>query len=102
MARKELLWSAASLAKALDVPELLLADMVACDELPRPQMVGGKIRWRVDEIEAWLSACTPALERNINWELERLYQKMGRCERETPVVCKDTNDKETTDQSQKT
>jgi len=57
-----LLLSARDLAAMLRLGLRTVRSMDAAGKLPAPVRVGGSVRWRLDEIRAWLDAGCPARE----------------------------------------
>jgi excisionase family DNA binding protein len=60
-----LLLSAQDFARALRVSVRTLYRLRSAGRLPRPLELGGSVRWRRDEVQAWLEAGAPRLE---EWE----------------------------------
>jgi prophage regulatory protein len=63
------------LGEMLGVAERTIRRWNAAGKLPRPVKIGGAIRWRLDEIEAWLAAGCPDRE---HWEaIQQTTAKAG-------------------------
>lgn len=56
---KPLAVGAAELGKLLGLGLRTVRSMDSAGRLPRPIRLGGSVRWRLDEIEAWLAAGAP-------------------------------------------
>lgn len=56
---------AADVAKLLGVSERHIWSLHSSGRLPRPLRLGRAVRWRVDELRAWVDAGCPARDR---WE----------------------------------
>ncbi|MBN2560177.1 MAG: helix-turn-helix domain-containing protein [Phycisphaerae bacterium] len=63
-----LLIGALELAKRLGLSLRTVRRLDCSGKLPRPVKIGGAVRWRVEEIAAWLAADCPDRER---WETLR-------------------------------
>ena len=63
-----LLWAAGQLATALGMSERGVRKLDRSGRIPRPIRIGRSVRWRVDEIRAWLDAGAPSRDR---WEAMR-------------------------------
>jgi len=63
-----LLLSASTLAKRLDISVRTLWRLRSSGKLPPPVHLGGSLRWRAREIDAWIAAGCP--EANA-WEVQR-------------------------------
>ena len=65
----KLLISARELAELLSVSLVTVRRMDSASKLPRPVRLGGSVRWRRDEIEAWvLSGCVGRCEWESVWQ----------------------------------
>jgi excisionase family DNA binding protein len=62
---EKLLLRAAEVASALGIGKRHLAALNSSGRLPRPIRLGRAVRWRADEIRAWLAAGAPSRDR---WE----------------------------------
>lgn len=51
--------NAQALAKLLSISERTLYRLKSTGELPRPVVLGGSVRWRLDEIRRWISQGCP-------------------------------------------
>ncbi len=58
------LLSAEKLAKKLDISVRTLWRLRAAGKLPAPVRLGGSVRWRPADIEAWLAAGCPEASRH--------------------------------------
>src|SRR5690348_10946534 len=63
-----LAYTADDLARLLQCSKRHLAAMHSSGRLPRPIRLGRSVRWRADELRAWLDAGAPARDR---WEAMR-------------------------------
>lgn len=54
-----LLVSAEKLAQLLDISIRTLWRLRAAGKLPAPVRLGGSVRWRVDEVQAWIGLGCP-------------------------------------------
>lgn len=50
---------AGRLAELLDLSVRTIRRLDSSGKLPRPVRIGGAVRWRMDEIDAWLAAGCP-------------------------------------------
>ena len=62
-----LLLTAERLARLLDVSKRTLWRLRSAGKLPRPVQLGGSLRWRADEVSAWVAAGCPDLR---DWEAQ--------------------------------
>ncbi len=63
-----LLLSASTLAKRLDISVRTLWRLRSSGKLPRPVHLGGSLRWRAREIDAWIKSGCPEVDA---WEAQR-------------------------------
>jgi len=63
-----LLLDAKALAHLLGVARCTVWSWLSSGRIPSPVRIGGTVRWRRDEIEAWIIAGAPPRER---WSWER-------------------------------
>lgn len=61
-----LLVSAEKLAQLLDISIRTLWRLRAAGKLPAPVRLGGSVRWRVDEVQAWVGQGCPDQDRNVS------------------------------------
>jgi len=54
-----LLWSAAELSNVLGVSIRTIRRRDLTAKLPRPVMIGHSVKWKADEIRAWIAARCP-------------------------------------------
>ncbi len=57
-----LLLSADRVAELLDISTRTLWRLRATGQLPAPVRIGGSVRWRMDVVQAWITAGCPASE----------------------------------------
>lgn len=55
-----LLLSTKSLARELDVSERTIRKLNSAGKIPKPLKLQGSVRWRYDELRAWIAAGAPA------------------------------------------
>jgi len=60
--REVLLIDATGLAKLLGLSLRTVRRLDCSGKLPRPVRIGGAVRWRVEEVTAWLDADCPGRE----------------------------------------
>lgn len=60
-----MLVSAEKLAQQLDISIRTLWRLRAAGKLPAPVRLGGSVRWRVEEIQAWIDGGCPAASKLI-------------------------------------
>jgi len=67
MTRTQELLTAKDVAELLDIGRSTLYRLKSSGKVPRPVKIGGNVRWRRAEIEAWIADGCPPLSR---WEWE--------------------------------
>ncbi len=60
---KEMLMKVKQLAEALKVSERQVWKLRSSGRLPEPVRLGRSVRWRRNEIEAWIRAGCPAIDK---------------------------------------
>lgn len=63
----ELLMSAEDVCEALNIGRSTLYRLKSTGRVPRPVKLGGSVRWRRKELEAWIAAGCPPQTR-WDWE----------------------------------
>lgn len=63
---RDQLLSAEAVGKMLSLSRRQIFRLNSCGKIPAPIRVGGAVRWRAEEISAWLAAGAPDRKR---WEI---------------------------------
>ena len=63
------LLSAGMLAKRLGFSTRTIWRLTSAGKIPQPLKIGGSVRWRADEIDAWIYAGCPDMD---TWDTDRL------------------------------